>query len=86
MQKDLQNQVSPYLATLQGKINTLQFIGRNLSDTDVEFMVTFPDGDRLIVNQVLIPFNLQMELRTLIDDSIDEYQRIIKHLTEVHNG
>jgi hypothetical protein len=27
-----------------------------------------------------------MELRTLIDDSIDEYQRIIKHLTEVHHA
>lgn len=86
MQKDLQNQVSPYLAVLHGKINTLQFLGRNLSDTSVELLVTFPDGDKVILDQVLIPFNLTMELKTLIDDSIDEYQRIIKHLTEVHNG
>ena len=86
MQKDLQNQVSPYLSVLHGKINTLQFLGRNLSDTSVELLVTFPDGDKVILDQVLIPFNLTMELKTLIDDSIDEYQRIIKHLTEVHNG
>ena len=86
MQKDLQNQVSPYLVVLHGKINTLQFLGRNLSITSVELLVTFPDGDKVILDQVLIPFNLTMELKTLIDDSIDEYQRIIKHLTEVHNG
>lgn len=86
MQKDLLNQVGPYLAELNGKIHTLQFLGKNLSDTQVHFEVTFPDGDRVIIDQRLIPYNLKMELRTLIDDSIDEYQRIIKHLTEVHHA
>lgn len=86
MQKDLLNQVGPYLAELNGKISTLQFLGKHLTGTQVELLVTFPDGDKVIIDQRLIPFNLQMELRTLIDDSIDEYQRIAKHLTEVHNA
>lgn len=86
MQKDLFNQVGPYLAELNGKINTLQFLGKNLNSTQVELIITFSDGDKVIIDQKLIPFNLQMELRTLIDDSIDEYQRIAKHLTEVHNA
>jgi hypothetical protein len=86
MQKDLLNQVGPYLAELNGKINTLQFLGKNLNSTQVELIITFSDGDKVIIDQKLIPFNLQMELRTLIDDSIDEYQRIAKHLTEVHNA
>ena len=60
MQKDLLNQVGPYLAELNGKINTLQFLGKHLSGTQVEFFVTFPDGDKVIIDQRLIPFNLQM--------------------------
>lgn len=76
-----QNEVQPYLNELSGKINTLQFIAKNLQDVSITIEVTFSDGDKLLLDQKLFPFNLGMELRCLIDDSIDDYQRRLKNLS-----
>lgn len=70
------NDLAAYKRNLQDKIRTLQFLGSNLSKTKrIHFEVTFDCGSRCFIEQRLIPFNLEMELRTLIDDSLDYYQR-----------
>jgi hypothetical protein len=46
----------------------------------VETFVTLPDGTVLPIDQDVVPFKLDMELKTLIEDSIDEYQRQHDHL------
>jgi len=61
---------------LEGKINALQFLGTNLPRSKrINIQVTLDCGSQIFIDQNLIPFNLQMELRTLIDDSLDYYQR-----------
>jgi hypothetical protein len=67
--------LAAYKSMLEGKINTLQFIGKHLDGSTVSIQVTFDCGSKALVEQRLIPFNLAMELRVLIDDSIDYYQR-----------
>ena len=67
--------LAAYKSMLQGKINTLQFLGKNLDGSKVTIEVTFDCGSKALIMQRLIPFNLAMELRVLIDDSIDYYQR-----------
>lgn len=64
-----------FKSMLQGKINTLQFLGKNLDGSKITIEVTFDCGSKALIEQRLIPFNLAMELRVLIDDSIDYYQR-----------
>lgn len=70
------NDLDAYKRNLQDKIKTLQFLGSNLKDTKrIAIEITFDCGSRAFIEQRLIPFNLEMELRTLIDDSIDYHQR-----------
>ena len=69
-----------YLNMLQGKINTLQFLGTHLDGSQVQILVRFDCGSKVLIEQNLIPFNLQMELRVLIDESIDEWQRMYKNI------
>jgi hypothetical protein len=47
--------------------------------------ITFRTGDRILLDQLLIPFSLEMEIKNLIGDSIDEYQRQIVNLTSLAN-
>lgn len=68
------SQLLPHLARLQNKIETLRWIGKHIDDGQVEMFVSFKDGKTYQLNE-LIPFNLNMEAKTLIEDSIDEYQR-----------
>ena len=78
------NDLAAYQRNLQDKIKTLQFLGMHLSKTKrIHIEVTFDCGSRCNIEQRLIPFNLEMELRTLIDDSIDYYQR---QLVNTKNG
>ena len=72
-----------YIRELQNKIKTLQFLGSNLDGSTVEFLLTFDCKSRVKVDQHLIPFNLVMELRALIGDSIDHYQRIITNINSL---
>lgn len=70
------NDLAAYKKMLQEKITALQFLGSNLKDTKrIAIQLTFNCESRVLIEQRLIPFNLEMELRTLIDDSIDFYQR-----------
>jgi len=70
------NDLAAYKTMLQDKIKALQFLGSNLKDTNrIAIQLTFNCESRVLIEQRLIPFNLEMELRTLIDDSIDFYQR-----------
>ena len=67
--------LAAYKSMLQDKINTLQFLGKNLDGSKVTIEVTFDCGSKALIEQRIVPFNLAMELRVLIDDSIDYYQR-----------
>ncbi|NBU53700.1 MAG: hypothetical protein EBS33_04935 [Alphaproteobacteria bacterium] len=64
-----------YKSMLQDKINTLQFLGKNLDGSKVTIEITFDCGSKALIEQRLLPFNLAMEVRVLISDSIDYYQR-----------
>ena len=81
------NDLAAYQRSLQDKIKTLQFLGSNLSKTkNIHYEVTLECGSRIFIEQRLIPFNLEMELRTLIDDSIDHYQRMLTNAINGHYG
>jgi hypothetical protein len=72
-----------YLRELDQKIKTLQFLGKHLDDAKVRIEFTYSCGSRAVVDQSLIPFNLAMELRVLIGDSIDYYQRVIVNVNTI---
>lgn len=86
MQNDLFSdltQILPHLARLDQKIQTLRWIAKNLDDSKVEIFATFKDGSTYPIDQELIPFKLEMELKTLVEDSIDEIQRQHDHLKKL---
>ena len=70
------NDKTAYVNDLQRKITTLQFIGKNLDGCHVDIIVTLKCGSKVLLQQHFIPFNLAMEVRSLVDDSIDELQRM----------
>ena len=72
-----------YLRELEQKIRTLQFLGKHLDDARVNIEFTYSCGSRAKVDQSLIPFNLAMELRLLIGESIDYYQRVITNVNSI---
>ena len=76
-------EILSHLSELKGKINVLQFINKHLDGSDVKILVTFPDGQAIELDQALIPYNLTQELRVVIGDSIDEYQRTITNLSSL---
>lgn len=79
-------QIRAHLQVLQAKIDTLQFIYKHRHEiVDVELEITFRAGDRILLDQLLIPFALDMEIKNLLGDSIDEYQRQIVNLTSLLN-
>ena len=79
-------QIRAHLHLLQAKVVTLQFIYKHRHEiVDVELEITFRAGDRILLDQLLIPFALDMEIKNLLGDSIDEYQRQIVNLTSLLN-
>lgn len=79
-------QIRAHLKVLQAKIDTLQFIYKHRHEiVDVELEITFRAGDRILLDQLLIPFALDMEIKNLLGDSIDEYQRQVVNLTSLLN-
>ena len=72
-----------YIRELEQKIKTLQFLGKHLDDASVKIEFTYSWGSRAVLTQSLIPFNLAMELRVLIGDSIDYYQRVIVNVNTI---
>jgi hypothetical protein len=88
MQNDLFSdltQILPHLAGLESKIEKLRTLGKWVNESQVEIFISLPDGKVEELEQFLIPFNLQGEMRTLIDDSIDELQRQHDHLLKLFN-
>jgi hypothetical protein len=81
-----QNDLAAYKRMLAGKIESLQFIGTNLARTKrISMEVTLNCGSRLFIEQNIIPFNLEMELRILVGDSIDYYQRQLYNIESGYN-
>ena len=79
-------QIRAHLQVLQAKIDTLQFIYKHRHEiVNVELEITFRAGDRILLDQLLIPFALDMEIKNLLGDSIDEYQRQVVNLTSLLN-
>lgn len=72
-----------YIRELEQKIQTLQFLGQHLDQSSIKIEFTYECGSRAVVDQSLIPFNLAMELRVLIGDSIDHYQRVITNVNTI---
>jgi hypothetical protein len=73
-------QILPHLAMLDRKIIKLRWIAKTLEGCKVETFATLSDNSVLLIDQNLIPFKLDMELKKLLEDSIDEYQRQHDHL------
>lgn len=76
-------QILPYLANLDQKIANLQLLGKWISDSKVEIFATKHDGTVHTITQEIIPFKLEIEMKTLVDDSIDELQRQRDHLQKL---
>lgn len=72
-----------YLRELEQKIRTLQFLGKHIEDARVNIEFTYSCGSRAKFDQSLIPFNLGMELRLLIGESIDYYQRVVQNVNNI---
>jgi hypothetical protein len=79
-------QILPHLARLEQKIEALRWIAQQLDSSDVMITLLFRDGTKYAIDQDLIPFKLQMELKTLTEDSIDEYQRQHEHLKKLFDA
>ena len=75
-----------HLGELNQRIETLKFISKHLKGVSVKIEITFDTGDRCELDQRLIPFNLEMELRNIIGDSIDEWQRQVVNLSTIANN
>ena len=78
-------QILPHLAHLEKKIANLRWMAKQIDDSKVEIFVTFRDNTVFPLDNELIPFNLQQEAKTLIEDSIDEYQRQHDNLQKLFN-
>jgi hypothetical protein len=72
-----------YLRELENKVKALQFLGMNLEGSKVTIEITFDCGSKCLIEQRLVPFNLSMEMRVLIGDSIDYWQRQITNLKKL---
>ena len=79
----------PYLNDLQAKITKLQNSKRLLSTGDVSFIIVIkqPDNSKTFsLDQNDLPFNLKMEFQCLLNDSIDELQRVYDNISNALQG
>jgi hypothetical protein len=78
----------PYLNDLQKKLTRLQNCKRliNTGEIDLIIFIKQPDSTRNVtLDQTDLPFNLKMELQCLLNDSIDELQRVYDNIsTSLH--
>jgi hypothetical protein len=73
----------PYLADLQAKITRLQNCKRLVNTGEIELIVIIKQEapkNTYTITQDDVPFNLKMELQCLLNDSIDELQRVYSNL------
>lgn len=74
----------PHLANLQQNIATLQELKRivNKNETEIEILIheNKAHGLTYTLDQDSIPFTLKMEVQVLLNDSIDDLQRVYSNL------
>jgi hypothetical protein len=84
----------PELAELQAKITYLIDLKKKLQDQNhkvsIYISLDYPVENPMLcitenITQDFIPFNLRMELQQLLNDSIDEYQRVYLNLYQYMN-
>lgn len=79
------SQILPHLAKLQNNIERLRFLSKQLDQSIIEIFMTLPDGVTIQIDEFIVPFNLNLEIKTLLEDSIDEFQRQHDHLNKLNN-
>ena len=77
------SQILPYLAKLDAQIDVLRRISRNLDDSTIELVIYFKDKTTVYLDNSIVPFNLTMETKSIVEDSIDELQRQHDHLKKL---
>jgi hypothetical protein len=90
MQNDLFSDLSlllPYLADLDFKVNRCRDLIKRLDNAyDVQVHIVYEcDIDTVIIGKGDTPFNLAQEVKLILEDSIDEYQKAIQHLNTLSN-
>lgn len=74
----------PYLADLQAKITRLQNCKRLVNTGEIELIIFIKQEvpkNTYTITQDDVPFNLKMEVQCLLNDSIDELQRVYQNLS-----
>lgn len=79
--------VLPYLADLDNRVTRCRELIKRLDNARaIEVHVVYEcDEDTVIIGQGDTPFNLSQEVKLLLEDTIDEYQRAIVHLNQLSN-
>jgi hypothetical protein len=90
MQNDLFSDLSlllPYLADLDFKVQRCRDLIKHLDNAyDVQVHIVYEcDIDTVIIGKGDTPFNLAKEVKLILEDSIDEYQKAIQHLNTLSN-
>lgn len=79
----------PYLADLQAKIQRLQNLKRLVNSCEIDLIVMIKQEQpkaNYTITQEDVPFNLKMEIQCLLNDSIDELQRVYENLSNAVNN
>jgi hypothetical protein len=79
------SQILPYIAAIQQKIEYLKKVRQCLDDSDIFIWICSDENCYYLKDGSETPFNMKMEIRNLIEDSIDEYQRQIVSLNSLAN-
>ena len=83
----MDNNFTLYLADLQAKVLILQQYHDALSKFDHTIEIFASQGENVImINQQCVPFNLLMEIKCLLGDSISVYQETIERLKADSNA
>jgi hypothetical protein len=90
MQENLFSDLSlvlPYLADLDFKVKRCRELIKRLDNARaIEVHVIYEtQEDSVIIGQGDTPFNLAQEVKIILEDSIDEYQKAIVHLGQLSN-
>ena len=80
--------ISAELDHLRRRIAYLGAIYKTFTEqitSEIEFRIRLPDGSWITISQADIPFNLGMEVKNLLNASIDELQRKERNLSKIIN-
>lgn len=68
-------QILPHLAKLKSKINVLNVLMKSLEGGEIFIIIHHPQANQYRITQNEVPYNLNQEVRILLDASIEEYNR-----------